>query len=496
MNSPQPVATAEPPRNLEGWTKMLSEQGMPVFARTARDLGGLSASQDTSASELARVILQDAGMTARMLRVANSYFYNPRNRAISTVSRAVVVLGFDAVRSICFSIAAVETLLQGAQRERVLAEMARSFHAAVQARAFAIKRKDGSPEEVFIAALLFNLGELAFWCASGSGLAERLEAALQKPGVTREQAEEEVLGFKLRQLGAALGREWRLGDLLQNTLEGKQKENPRVSNITLGHELARGLEQGWDAPEVKDLMNHIAETLYLPVDQAERMVRGNARDAAHTAACYGVSQVGRLIPLPRASVDEPAVVLPDPEPIPSPSEFIQPDPQLQLRILRELAGLLETRPNVNLLLEMVLEGIYRGVGMDRTLFALLTSDRQQLKARYVLGWGRERLTQQFVFAVGSDANNLFARLMREQQAMWVDPADAGPLTPLITPRIRELSADAGFFVTPIVVNHQSIGLFYADRQPSGRALEADSFESFKHFGQQANLSLAFLSQRR
>jgi len=57
-------------------------------------------------------------MTARLLRVANSPMYNLSGRAISTVSRAVVMLGFDAVRSLCLSIAVVEAVAHGACKLR------------------------------------------------------------------------------------------------------------------------------------------------------------------------------------------------------------------------------------------------------------------------------------------------------------------------------------------------------------------------------------------
>ena len=93
----------------------------------------------------------------------------------------MVLLGFEEVRSICLSIAVVESMLKGTQKQRVLDEMARSFHAAVQARAFAEQRKDKSPEEVFIATLLYRLGDMAFWAFSGEW-AQELDAAPARAG--------------------------------------------------------------------------------------------------------------------------------------------------------------------------------------------------------------------------------------------------------------------------------------------------------------------------
>jgi len=431
-------------------------------------------------------------MTARMLRVANSSYYNNGKTTISTVSRAVVVLGFDVVRRICLSIGVLETMIKGPQLERVQAEMARSFHAAAQARAFAQQHKDPAPEEVFIATLLYNLGEMAFWSASGEKGA-KLSAALQKPGASAEQVEEEVLGFKLSQLTLGLAKEWKLGELLTDTLEHKHMENPRISNILIGHELARNLEHGWGSPEVKDVMARLAEKLYLPLEDVLTLVQENAREAARTASCFGIGKLAKLIPVPRGVAEESTGS--SQEVIAEEPEFPVPDPVLQLRILRELTGLLDGKPDITLMLEMVLEGIYRGVGMDRTLFAMLSPDRRVLRGRYALGPNREQLVQRFVFPTIAPTDNLFSCVVMAQKSFHVTAPPSTDIAMMVTKDIQEITSFAAFYASPIIVNGQSIGLFYADRKPSGRLLDEESYASFNHFVQQANMTLAMITRR-
>ncbi|MEN8256907.1 MAG: hypothetical protein ABFS09_03490 [Thermodesulfobacteriota bacterium] len=50
-------------------------------------------------------------------------------------------------------------------------------------------------------------------------------------------------------------------------------------------------------------------------------------------------------------------------------------------------------------------------------------------------------------------------------------------------------------MTPILVNGLPIGVFYADRQPSGRPLDDDSFASFEHLGQQAGMAIEHISHK-
>jgi HD-like signal output (HDOD) protein len=482
-------AERKAPRNLAEWVEVLSDKGMPAFARSVQEISGVAADRASSAAELARVVLQDAAMTARLLRVANSPIYSPTVRGISTVSRAVVLLGFDTVRSLCLSIAVIDSLQGGAQKARMAEQMARSFHAAMQARSFAEKRGDVSPEEVFIATLLCGIGDLAFWSLK-TGAARKLNEALQVPGVDHVRAEKQVLGFELNELSLALSRKWHLGELLENSLEKKGAKNPRVSNVEYARELAVKAEKGWESPEVKKLLGRVAEALYLPMREVTDIVHQNASQASRAARYFGVGDTAaRLIPLPATATRGEAGEEPggeEQQPV-----FLDPDPMLQLTILRELSGMMGGQHDINLLLEMVLEGVFRGVGMDRSLFAMLNPERTLLRARYALGWDKNDMRENFVFDVASRQSNIFSHVLASREPLWVGGKADPQLTALISKPVLALTGGAQFFVMPVEVNAKPIGLFYADRKPSGRGLDEDSFTAFKHFCQQANLALAY-----
>jgi hypothetical protein len=148
-----------------------------------------------------------------------------------------------------------------------------------------------------------------------------------------------------------------------------------------------------------------------------------------------------------------------------------------------------------MVLEMVLENMYRGIGMDRTLFALRTPDHRFLAGRYALGLDNEQFCRRFHFETVARKPNLFTHLMEARQAIWVGggQGDDARLRALLDAQLLELSQGAPFFVTPIEIRGKVIGVFYADRQPSGRPLDEDSFASFKHFAHQGNLALTCLS---
>ncbi|KAB7627504.1 HDOD domain-containing protein [Alkalilimnicola sp. S0819] len=153
--------------SLARWMHRLNERDMPVLNNTVQQLCNISTDTGASANDLAAVVLRDASMTSGVLRIANSAHYNRSGREINTISRAVVMLGFDTVRGIGLSQILIDTFLNGEARSHLVGLMRQSVYAAVQAKLIAQQAGDEAPEEIFIAALLYRLGEIAFWAYAG-----------------------------------------------------------------------------------------------------------------------------------------------------------------------------------------------------------------------------------------------------------------------------------------------------------------------------------------
>ncbi|MHC1729944.1 MAG: HDOD domain-containing protein [Syntrophobacteraceae bacterium] len=139
--------------------------------------------------------------------------------------------------------------LSSIHREKVAAEIARAFHSAAQAKNLAMKRGLARPEEVFIAALLTRIGQIAFWCFAGE-IGDKLECAI-KMSKQEEQAELDVLGFKLERLSVELSREWKLSGLMESVLQNTNATDPRVQCISMGCGIAQGAEKSWNSAQVK-----------------------------------------------------------------------------------------------------------------------------------------------------------------------------------------------------------------------------------------------------
>ncbi len=469
--------------SLNEWTRRISEEEIPVFDHTAQCIASASSGDETSIASLSHLILRDTTMTARILRLANSVFYNPANRRINTISRAIVLLGFDVVRSMALSIAILDPLLKGIQHEHALQEMARAFHAAVQARNIAFQRKSKDPEAVFIAALLSRLGNMAFWCFP-YGLAKKLDAAYhdwEHP----TKAEIAVLGFSLKQLTMSLNNEWKLSTLLAEYFAGLNKNDAAIKDIDYASNLVMAVEEGWGGIKTKDCIKKIADHIEFTFDETNLLVQECAHEAARTASEYGAEAASQLIPLP--NIDE------TDESFPEQDEEPQAKHALQMNILRELTTMLHEKAELNAILGTIIEGIYRALGMERTVLAFISPKDNMLMAKYTLGDEKERLKRCFCFS--TEEKNIFAALMRCNSSFWLNDKTRGAMNPLITNEVKTCIDTLEFFSIPINVHGQGRGLIYADCKRSGRKLSAEEFQTFTTFGEYASIAFDLIASQ-
>lgn len=480
---------------VDEWVEKLAKEDMLAMTQTVDRISGIVADEDSSASELACAILHDPAIASKVLKIANSAYFNTSGNTINTVSRAVVVLGYEAARDICVSLGVIDSFLEGNPRERLLKHVAKSFHAAIQAQNLAQQRGDKDSEEIFISAFLYELGHQALWCHGGE-VADQLEFLLNSSHLPPEEAERQVLGFTLNELTKGLATEWKLGDSLQNALEQGDDPKSRWHSIKLGYELADSVgENGWsDATEVNAVISKIAEYLGRDPLETRKLLQENADRAVDKFSHFHHNDsVAKLIPQVTKSASNKKKTTDSTE---EPEDFllvIEPDPYLQLSILREMTHSMRTQADANLILHIAQEGMHRGIGLDRVLVAILSSDRMRIKTKFVLEVTPTRLGDNFSFHLVSDSCGLLSRVLKKQESIWVGDTDNPQHKRLLSPALIHRFGSQEFFMAPILVGTREIGVFYADRQTTKRSLGRREFEAFQHFATLSGLCLELVT---
>lgn len=455
----------------------LRPEALPVFNSTVQDVMNITRSERSSAPELTRVILGDPGMTAHVLHVANRIPYNPSVNAIATVSQAVLLLGFETISRLSLTKALIDSLLEGRAQQYLLDVISQSLHAAVQAHALALVRRDASPEDVFIASVLRHIGDIALWSLSPES-SQRVAELMDSECMSMAQAQRAVFGCSGKELTERLSIEWPLGTLLPQSLGVTESADPRLRCIVAGEALAAAAAAG-DAEAIAGQLPALQELL--GTESAPRvgeLVEESTRFAAEMARHFG---------LPTAPICDAAAARDAPGG--GDVAWLEADPAIQLRVLGEILQLLEGRPDINLLLEMVAEGIYRGAGMDTVFFALMSPDRRLLRVRYVLTQDRRAPLAERSMRV--EAGRCIAECIASREPLWHPDFSRGRPDPVLQAQSR----GGAFLLQSLCIGRTPIGVFYADRAASGRVVDRAAFAAFRQFCQQANLGLSYLRQR-
>ena len=472
------------PKNLHGleaWVDKLSRQDLPVLANVLKELNQLTAGDDTSANQLAAAIMKDAALTAQVLRIANSVHYNPSaDGQFNTISRAVVQVGFKGIRAICISVMVIDSVLGKEPRPELMQGMARGFHAAVQARKMAARFDDDKKEDAFLAALMLHIGDLAFWSRGGKQ-AGAVSLRLGAGDIDAEHAAMETIGTDFRSISLALAKRWCLGPVLECALMHPFDKNPLVRASVLGDDIARVAVKGWDSPEFGEVLARVAEFTGQGIAEAKKAILVAADEASEVALTFGAKRICHLIP---GSGDVEGI---------KQARGLRPNPQVQLDVLREMGAMIAAGTDFNTLFQMVLEGLHRGVGLERVAIALIDKEGRHLRIKYMLGDNTDYWREHFVFACQRPDDNILAHAMIKREYLLVRNHKQPEYRNLITLDCARVFGKGQFMIAPIHTSERNIGVFYADRGNTEATIDETQFDSFRYFTEQANQGLVRLA---
>jgi HD-like signal output (HDOD) protein len=174
---------------------------------------------NSSATDIGREISNDAALTARLLRIANSAAYG-QSRQIATLSRAITLLGVRQVRDLTVGLTAIRAF-DGISNDLVTMEVfwRHSVLCAVAAGQIATRRNAPRAESPFVAGLLHDIGQLVLFSRAPAAAREALLMMADAiDDVRLDECERTVLGFDHATVGAELARNWQLPGSLQECI--------------------------------------------------------------------------------------------------------------------------------------------------------------------------------------------------------------------------------------------------------------------------------------
>jgi HD-like signal output (HDOD) protein len=199
-----------------------------------------------SAREVSGVVAQEPGMTASVLRVANSPLYG-QSRTVSTVDHAVLLLGLDAVRGIAAAACMRDAIMRSAPESPVDSEalLRHSIATAVAASALARIARPALATEAFVAGLLHDLGVALLARLDPEAMRTVVDALRADASCDAAALEEEHVGVGHARCAALVFEAWRLPAALvagaahhDDPASAPQAERAMASLVCLGNQLA------------------------------------------------------------------------------------------------------------------------------------------------------------------------------------------------------------------------------------------------------------------
>jgi putative nucleotidyltransferase with HDIG domain len=179
---------------------------------------------NTPASEIAKLISYDPGLTSKVLRMVNSAAYGFQ-RQISSIQHGIMILGFNTVRGLVLS-ASIFKMFEGQAQNNSLGHQQfweHSMGTAVAARMLAQKFRIPDADDIFSAAMLHDIGKIVLDVYFAANYHPVLQVARSKGipfhGAPFYQLEEDMLGMAHTGIGNCLASKWKLPVTITEVIE-------------------------------------------------------------------------------------------------------------------------------------------------------------------------------------------------------------------------------------------------------------------------------------
>jgi eukaryotic-like serine/threonine-protein kinase len=489
---------------------MRHKSDFPALSDSVARIQRIAASEHESLTSLSNEILKDVALTNKLLRLVNTAHYSHAGGgSISTVSRAVALVGFAGIRNMALSLVLLEHMHDKAHANQLKEEFLRALMAGSLAGELCRVARDG--EEAFIGAMFQNLGRLLteYYFAEEARQIRSIAAASARESTSLTalvQAETaasiSVLGLSFEDLGLGIARSWGLPDSLQRCMRRPDGDPPaRVPEKPA--ERLRWLALA--ANEVTDtLMRTEGDPTAKMAAVGERHARAlglsakeiqSAADAARTR----LAQMAQAMNLSVAA-GSPArrllatIVLEAP---PKPDDTLSPH-QLQATVTAYDTTLVEAKAQaqqsaearresaadvmaagiaditnsmvesfkLNEVLRMILETMFRALGFRRVVFCLRDPKSGMLTGRFGLGDDAAGVAAQFKVPL-QGGTDLFVAVCAKGADTLISDATIGNIAARLPAWYRGGVNAPAFLLLPLMLKGAPFALIYADKAEPG-----------------------------
>lgn len=174
-----------------------------------------------SINELEKIISKDQAFSTRLLRIANSPYYG-RGRSIDTVSTAIILIGFNTMKSLVTAASLKDLHRRFGLFEQKLWE--HSLGVSIAASLLASETQMIQSEEALIGGLIHDMGKIIINNSMPDSYCMVIEKVYEE-GLHFMEVENDLLGFNHCNVGGLIARKWKLPKNLEVVIEYHHNED-------------------------------------------------------------------------------------------------------------------------------------------------------------------------------------------------------------------------------------------------------------------------------
>lgn len=451
---------------------------LPALGQSVMQVLRIASDDDHAVQDLARFVMSDVALTQKILTLANSANYRTLSRSpITSVSRAIYLIGFDAVKTLALATLIVDGLA-GVSAGLARRELLVSVTASLAAQELVRRKRRTDTESLPVVALFMNLGRLLVAVHDAKAY-QQIDTLAQKIG--EAEAVRLVLGCSLTVITVSVLKNWQIPNVIvaamlppspamlrapQNEQEWLQVGGQfcaEISNLIL--------EGNLDDPSTsaRQLLQRYGDGLQLDLGTISDMLSMVQRE---TRFLMQVTSAPK--PLVPSIEDDMAgltdcVLTVDVEPDAQETQYFPSGKPYQAQGLL-LEGLEEFTEAVSLgtsnatdLMRLALSVLQRALGLRFVVLCLggAGGQYQPLVALNDVGGARKSL---FVWPQVM-ADDLFHLALSHQVDMAIADAGLDNVIKRLPGYYRSMVGDAkSFLLLPLIQGKRSVGLIYGDRR--------------------------------
>ncbi len=478
-------------KTAEQWVELISNQELPAITSTAKLLDKFANDDISSLPKLSQSILHDQALSSCVLKVANSVKHMGHTK-VTTISRAAVVLGIHSVKNICLTSKLIEGLfkskdLSPAVYQRLAQLMASSFYAGLLAKMMVPDYNEDTQEEVYLAAMLYRIGETAFWSIGGE-LSEQLikeDYLSEHDFKARSKA---LIGTQFSEISKGLAKTWNLGDLLEKSLDQPNSRTSEMQIISLADKLSSYIASPPDSiDDFNAVLNQICQLKKINIRQLKEQIKQTRIEAIDLLSSYGASVLKDAI-----------------KPIPTVSDFNNKKNAIdsnapnqekeQLNAIMQLSQLTKSSKDFNEFLKIALKSLATSIGFDRNAFFMITSDKNHVQSRF--SYDKTAELEEFSCKLDIVSNeNLIAYILKSGTSEMLSSYKEVKWRNYMTRALADLIGDGAICFSPIKINNRTIGIVGSQKLHKGAKISSEEFSQFCFLIDHLNMCLSIITMR-